>query len=200
MGVDGISGIAVDVNSRKICLIIKKGERLESRVVLHQDILSAEMLEDGFQMVKVSRRFKNRGAIPEEIPAGGTGEIIDENSATTAAVLKNTADKVRTIELNLLVNDIQDPIHTITFSNTENEKGSVGYTVAVTAARQWHSRLCVLMQQADNEDENVENRAENAGEIQSVADEINKLAELMNNGLITEEEFNLQKAKLLQEP
>ena len=38
------------------------------------------MLEDGFQMVKVSRRFKNRGAIPEEIPAGGTGEIIDENS------------------------------------------------------------------------------------------------------------------------
>ena len=194
MGVDGICGIAVDEKSRKICLITKR-ERFSSIVISHQEILSAEIAEDGFPIIKVSRKSLIDVALPEGIPIVSAGGANDGFSETE----EKAQNQVRKIELNVIVNNINEPVHTVIFLNGETEKGSVKYNIPLAAARQWHSRICILIQQADNENENTLGQVENGSKHQFVADEIKKLAELMNNGFISEEEFNLQKAKMLKE-
>ena len=198
MGVDGKSGIAVDEKTRKICLITK-GERFSSMIISHQELLSTEISEDGLPIAQVSRGSQIGGAMIEGLIAGAEGTSDAEPAKTDENAQKDTSGKVRRIELNVLVNNIKDPLHTVVFSNIENERGSVAYSISATAARQWHSRLCVMIQQADNEDENAVNQAGAGNENQFVADEIFKLSELMKEGLITEEEFYLQKAKLIKE-
>ena len=198
MGVDGASGIAIDEKSRKICLISNKG-RFFSRVISHQEILSTEIVEDGYQIAKVSRRSLVDESIQEEMELEDTGEssseVSDTDNKTATHDLHHTVGK---IALNVIVANMQDPIHTVVFSDNASERGSVNYNISLTAARQWHSRLCILIQQADNEDENSINQVDNANESPYVADEISKLAELVKNGILTEEEFNLQKGKLLK--
>lgn len=198
MGVDGVSGIAMDEKSRKICLISYKGQ-FSSRVISHQEILATEIVEDGYQIAKVSRRSlvdesSQKEIEPEDAEELGNGDSEADNITATHDI----HSKVEKIELHVTVANMQEPIHTVTFSNIENERDSANYNISLTAARQWHSRLCILIQQADNEDENSMNHVDNGNESLCVADEISKLAELMKNGYITEEEFDLQKGKLLK--
>ena len=198
LGVDGTSGIALDEKTRKICLIAKNGH-FSSRVISHHEILSSEIVEDEYQIAKVSRRSMIEESIPEEQAA----EYSDEpNGAETGvdnnASFQDTPAAIKKITLHVMVADMQEPNHTVTFLNSEVERGSVNHNISLAAARQWHSRLCILMQQADNEAENAVNQGENCKESPYVADELNKLAELMKNGFITAEEFNLQKGKLLR--
>ena len=195
MGVDGICGIAVDEKSRRLCLITKR-ERFSSIVISHQEILSAEIAENGFPIIKVSRKNSIDAVLPEGVAVVGEEARRDELSE----MVGNAQNQVRKIELNVIVNNIKEPVHTVTFLYEETEKGSVAYNISLAATRQWHSRICILIQQADNENENFLGQAENGSNHQFVADEIMKLAELMKNGFISEEEFNLQKAKLIKEP
>ena len=198
IGVDGTGGIALDERTRKICLISKNGS-FSSRVFSHQEILSSEITEDGFQIVKYSRRSMVEDSHPEEQPAEQTEESDGLDLAVEEdAPRQNTQATVKKIALHVMVADAQNPSHAVTFSNSEFERGSVNHNISLAAARQWHSRLCILMQQADNEAENEASQGGICKESPYVADEINKLVELMNNGFITEEEFNLQKGKLLR--
>ena len=198
MGVDGTSGIALDEKARKICLIGKNGN-FSSRVFSHQEILSSEIAEDGVQIVKYSRRSMVEDSIREEQPAEQPDESDgSEWGAEEQAAFQNAPATVKKITLHVMVADTQNPNHAVTFSNSEFERGSVNHNISLAAARQWHSRLCILMQQADNEAEIAASQGEICKENPYVADEINKLAELMKSGFITEEEFNLQKGKLLR--
>lgn len=202
LGVDGTHGIAMDERSKKVCLITKK-EGFLSRIISHKDILAVEIIEDGYPIMKAARRSgldaverisSSEGAM--DAPSNGMPAAKDA-AINMVAEMSGEKAKVRTIALNVVVKNMQEPIHTVVFSNKEIEKGSVGHTVTLAAARQWYSRLYILIQQADNEDENAMNQSEQCNANRFVADEIAKLAELMQAGLITEEEFNLQKAKLL---
>ena len=202
LGADGIHGIAMDERNKKICLITKKAGFL-SRIISYKDILAVEIVEDEYPIMKAARRSGIDAAERTNRSEGAMDSPSNEMPAAKDAAISMVAEMsgekvtVRTIALNVVVKNMQEPIHTVVFSNKEIEKGSVGHTITLTAARQWYSRLYILIQQADNEDENAMNQSEQCNTNRFVADEIAKLAELMQAGLITEEEFNLQKAKLL---
>jgi hypothetical protein len=67
----------------------------------------------------------------------------------------------------------------------------------VMLANHWFSLISVLIKQADEKD-NAPNEAVKSGNDQrNVADELLKLSELMKQGIITGDEFEKQKRKLL---
>ena len=62
----------------------------------------------------------------------------------------------------------------------------------------WHGLVEVLIKQANIEDKNINAKKDNFETI-SIADELKKLVELKESGVLTNDEFQQQKSKLLGE-
>lgn len=189
MGEDGNSGVAIDDINRKICLINYDGDNIKTRIISYRDVLSTELLVDGNELVRTSRTSQIGGAILGGIIAGGVGAIIGGLSGS-----KTSTQKVKNISLLVVVNDSSEPTHLINFLDSECKKDSFLYRNSIGQARHWQSLISVLIKQADEEDKK---NAINNSEVFSSADEIYKLSELLKQGIISQDEFDKQKAKLL---
>jgi hypothetical protein len=194
------SGIVLDESNKKICLIDKTLSGLIFRTISYHDILSSEIIEDGINIVKTSRSSQVGGALIGGILLGGAGAVIGGLSGSKSS----STEKVKKIELHIIVNDTKQPRHVLSFLGHETKKSGLGkftYNNAIESARHWHSLISVLIRQADNDD--MANEKEIAATVDhpetnnSVADEIGKLANLLDRNLITESEFREQKTKLL---
>lgn len=191
IGVDRATGLAIDEQRRKVCLIVQQQQKFSSRVFAYNDLLSSEIFEDGSSITKTVRSSQLGGALVGGIALGGVGAIIGGLSGKT-----NTTGKVSRVGLRLTVNDTQSPILTIDLLGLEAKKGDVLYEDAIRVARNWHGLIEVLIKRADIEDR------ENLASVSHpqptfVADELKKLAELRDSGILSIEEFQQQKAKLL---
>ncbi len=103
--------------------------------------------------------------------------------------------------MRIIVNRTSSPVHDINFMNVEGKKQGFIYTDAMQLARHWHGLMEVLIKRSDSED------AAKGGDLvfestpaitnRSIADELTKLSELKKQGLLTDEEFSAEKAKLL---
>lgn len=198
MGNDGNSGIAVDEERKKICLIRQNLGSVDLDVLTYRDILSSEIFEDGITITKTSRGSQLGGALIGGLVLGGVGAIIGGLSSK-----KKSSDKVNRIDLQITVNRTSSPIHNINFMNVEAKKNGIIYYDAIKQARHWHGLLDVLIKRADSEDIAKEGELDKEEskllQQRSVADELTKLAELQKQGLLSIEEFNLQKKKILAE-
>ena len=108
----------------------------------------------------------------------------------------------------MIVNNTKSPIKIINFLSVENDingkplpikKDNPKFKSAISNINHWHSLLGLLIKQTDStnveltkEDKTTSNTNNN-----SIADELKKLAQLKNDGILSEEEFNQQKQKLL---
>ncbi|MHB9100884.1 MAG: SHOCT domain-containing protein [Sulfuricella sp.] len=84
--------------------------------------------------------------------------------------------------------------------NVEGRKDGSIYTTAIQAARRWHGIVEVLMKRADSEEKSLQNserQIQPALSNASVADEIKKLADLRDSGVLSADEFQQQKTRLL---
>ena len=195
MGCDGTSGLAIDEPRRKLCLIAHSGVAVTRRIISYKDIVSVELFEDGTSITKTVRSSQIGGAILGGLLLGGVGAIIGGLSGRT-----ETSGKVKHIDLRLIVNDTNAPLHDVAFMNTEGNKGGFTYTQAIHLARHWHGIVEVLIKRADAEERSSqvsERVTAPALSGVSVADEIKKLADLHNTGLLTSDEFQQQKARVL---
>lgn len=191
MSVNGNSGIAIDDEAKKVCLIKHQSGDISHRVFSYRDILASEVVEDGHTTTKTSRGSQIGGALLGGIVFGGAGAVIGGLSGR-----RSTTEKVLTVELRVVVNDIKDPVHAIHLLAIDCEKSTALYRMARQNADYWHSLITVLIKQADREDEALQNKS--SGQM-SVADELLKLSSLLEKGFITSEEFQTQKARLLSE-
>ena len=197
IGSDGFAGLAVDEGRKKICLIANScGVAASQRIVDYRDILSAELFEDGFSVTKTSRSSQLGGALIGGLALGGVGAIIGGLSGKTVAT-----GKVKSIQLRLVVNDTQSPLHDVTFMDVEGNKPGIIYNAEIAQARHWLGLMDVLIKRADEEDcaNTPSEQPKVAISRISVADEIKKLAELVASGALTNDEFQTQKEKLLKE-
>jgi hypothetical protein len=106
---------------------------------------------------------------------------------------------VKSISLKVIVNDTNKPFFIGYFLNEkkEIEKSSDQCKEALMLANHWFSLISVLIKQADEKD-TAPNEVVKSGNHQiKVADELLKLSELMKQGIITGDEFDKQKRKLL---
>lgn len=192
IGVNGVTGLAIDEQRKKICLIGHIQENVAVRVFLYRDLLSSEIFEDGATVTKTVRSSQIGGALIGGLALGGVGAIIGGLSGKT-----QTSGKINAVALRLTVNDSKNPLHDIYFINFETKKDGFLYGQAIQQARHWHGLIEVLIKRADLEDKAMNTNETPKLQSGSVADELNKLAELRDAGVLSVDEFQQQKTRLL---
>lgn len=196
VGIDNNTSIAIDENRKKVCLINFRNK--QSRIFSYRDLLSSEIFEDGATVTKTMRGSQIGGALVGTVLLGGVGTIIGGLSGK-----RKTTGTVNKIDLRVTVNDTKNPVYEINFLSKETKKDKQMYQQAIQQARHWHGLIEVLIKRADIEDNqktNVDVTApliQQASQQSSVADEVKKLADLKASGVLTVQEFEQQKRKLL---
>jgi hypothetical protein len=206
---DYSSIIAFDDRNNRICILENQNphptERIDNTVFVSlkeenfdykisnfecREILQSEIIIDGESVTKTSRGSQIGGAIIGGLLTGGVGAIIGGLSGK-----KNTNDTITKIHLQLTVNDTNKPVRTIMFIDEKKalKKDNPKYKEGHDKATHWHNLISVIIKRADDEDR-LSGKNENNT---SKADELTKLAQLRKDGILTDEEFNNQKQKLL---
>lgn len=173
-----LSGLGVDDTTKKICVIQAESYRFYE----YQDLIESEVIIDGKSVTKTSRVSQFVGTAIGGILAGGVGAIIGGLSGNTS-----TQDVVKGVVLKVIINDTQNPVHVINFIELTNT-GSTIPQQALTDAKLWHDFLSVIINQG---------KKDITMKPQSAADEIERYAEMNKNGILTDEEFQAAKRKLL---
>lgn len=197
METEGRYGVAIDERRNKLCLIdAQYAKDIILDVLPYKDLLAVEIFEDGSTVTRTSRTSQIGGALIGGLALGGVGAIIGGLSGKTIS-----SGKVKRVDLRLTVNRTDSPCHNVNILNEEVKKTSSKYSRAIEKARRWHSILRVAIHRADEEDRSRERfSATNDGDVTektSVADELRKLVDLKTEGVLSDEEFAAQKARLL---
>ena len=195
MGVDDLVGLAIDEERKKVCLINYASNQFH--VISYKDILVAEVFEDGATISKTMRGSQIAGALIGNLVLGGAGAIIGGLSGK-----RKHEGTVSRIDVRLTINDTRQPIFDINFLNVETKKDNPAYQQALQTARHCHGLMEVLIKRADMEDKQKAQTTNLATVHQgnqqiSFADELKKLSDLKDSGILTPEELEKQKTKLL---
>jgi hypothetical protein len=181
VGTNQRTGIAIDDQSKRVCLISEPYGQATLKVLPYKDMLESEVIENGVSVMKTSRGSQVGGVLLGGLVLGGVGAVIGGLSAK-----KTTTNKVTSVDLRVIINDTKEPVHMLRFPTRQQ-------------ADHWQALISVIIRQADQEDKANSNTTsgQHAQAPVSVADEIAKLSALMEKGLITQGEFQAQKARLL---
>jgi hypothetical protein len=186
--------LVIDENDKKVFLIQhdKNSIQIAEQTFSYNDLLSISLIEDGETVTDFRRSSQIGGALIGGLVLGGLGAVIGGLSGTT-----KTSEMVEKITLRLVVNDTKNPLFEIDFLNTQTKKKDLRYQDAMQKARHWHGLIEVLIKRADMEDKENEKNNVVQSSSNSLADELKKLAELRDTGVLSDAEFQKQKEKLL---
>lgn len=186
--------IAIDNASRQIAF--KEGSSGIKKYP-YSEIHGCEVVEDGETTYRKSGALGR--AVVGGIIAGGAGAII---GGVTAKGQENK--EVKTVDFKLLLRDTTNPSFRIRFfdawEETARTKKSVKYSdsvygpilrKAVADLNTWKETIEVIIDQMDRA------AGHGASRNASLADELVKLNDLKNQGILTADEFDRQKSKLL---
>lgn len=198
----GDCSIATNSDFSKICLSKTIRGIPSNKVFPSYDILSSEVIEDGQSITKTVRSSQIGGAIVGGLILGGVGAVIGGLSGR-----KINAEKVTKITLRIIVNDPENPIYDICFLSLETNKNSTTYKLAIENAQEWQARLDVMIKRADkiNEAQPIAETIQTVKKTKKIkkaktscwrSDELLKLADLRDGGLLTDAEFEHRKSKL----
>jgi hypothetical protein len=205
LGADKKSGVAIDEKASKVCLIAGRRDMCQFTVIPHTGILSSEVFEDGNTITKhsTSRSSQIQGALLGGLVLGGPGAIIGGLSGKQTS---STSNVVRKVDLRLIVDIPNKPIHDVSFLCTPCDRdglldGSI-YNQALKSARHWHGLMSILMRKADMERDNSINDIERKehgtiSNVNGVSEEILKLAKLRDQGVLSEQEFESIKKNII---
>lgn len=147
IAVDGQSGIAIDESRGEICLIKYGATGIDCRVIPYSDVFAVEIFQDGKSVTRTIRASQIGGAVMGGVALGGAGAMIGGLSGSTT-----TSETIIRIDLRLVVNDIDAPLHDITLMSSESEKGGYMYAQAMKVARRWKAIMEVVIRRSDAED------------------------------------------------
>jgi hypothetical protein len=156
------------------------GKIRDMQIFDYSSIVEFELLEDGNSLDKggVGRAIVG-GAL-----FGGVGAVV---GATTGHKKKNTCSK---LQIKITLNNMNTPVVYINFIQNETRKDGMIYKLTYPKAQEALSVLNIITQSEKQENPSFDNI--------SAADEILKFKQLLDAGIITEEEFNLKRKQLLE--
>jgi len=191
VGEDARTGIGIDESSKKVCLAIDSGN---GHLVSYSDILSCQIVEDGSTVTMASRGSQIGGAIVGTLLFGGVGAIIGGLSGKTTQ-----HHEVSRIDLELIINNTRYPRHVVNFLDIKTGKDSILYKAAIEKARNWYALVEVIIKQGDakgkiSEQDSIPLIPDQAT---TITPELNELVQLRNNGVLSQQEFEVERNKLL---
>lgn len=188
MGEKGDTGLAIDERRKRLCFITDGRKGVEHRVVSYADVISSEVIEDGSTVTRASRGSQLGGAVVGGALLGGVGAIIGGLSGT-----RISTGTVRQVSLRVTVSDTSSPTHEVGFLKMETNKPGAVYDAAMKTASHWQGVISAIIREV----ENATNSRQEPTTV-SVATELKGLVELRDSGVLTDQEFQREKAKLLE--
>ena len=150
----------------------------------YEDIVDFELLEDGSSIIK--------GGIGSALVGaalfGGVGAVV--GSTTGKKKVKQTCTN---LTIKITVNNMAAPVEYIKLISSTTNKSSMIYRGAYQDAQEILSLLQLICNQRNTNNSTSQETAHYT----SAADEIRRYKELMDEGIITEEEFRAKKKQLL---
>ncbi|MEG0829475.1 MAG: SHOCT domain-containing protein [Anaerovoracaceae bacterium] len=149
----------------------------------YSDILEYEMIEDGDSITKGGLG----SALVGGVLLGGVGAVV---GGVTGG--KKTKKIVNSLSIKVTTKDIDNPTVYINFIAAKTKTSSITYKTAFDCAQETLSILAQIVSQNESTQEET-SAVSNA----SAADEIRKYKELMDEDIISKEEFEAKKKELL---
>jgi len=146
--INGKKGVAYDKNTQEICLITTSKKKNYFKIVKYKDILSCEIFVDGGSVSRTSRTSQLGGALVGGILLGGVGAVV--GSLTGKKISSGTVERV---DLRIVVNDIDNPLHEINLLDHETKKSGQAHKMVDDEAREWKAVFDILIRKADMDDE-----------------------------------------------
>ena len=204
--IEGFGGyyiFAIDENNEKIALV----SQTVNQVVNFSDIIGVDLIEDGRTIFQKATTRAIGGAIVGGVLAGGAGAIIGSLSGNSK--LKN---KVSSVSVKILLRSLDNPsliVHcfhskTMTFKHKESMDTDGGtesyvYKIGKQNANDIKDLVSVIIDRVDNKTKELKSTENIERKLYSISDELIKLNELKEKGILTEEEFTFQKNKILNQ-
>ena len=203
--------MAIDTDREKICLI-KLGKVLnvvdykaEPCMFLgsYSDIVSVAIHEDEdiIQNTTTSRSSQVAGVAVGGVLFGAAGAVVGGLSGETTTTSKK---EVKKITIKIIVNDIDNPVFEINIVNESYGMSTTGeflgtvYKTYSEEAAELFGLVKALIHKSNIEVKNKVNNNNASEKIHlSIADELLKLSELKDKGILTNEEFEKQKQNIL---
>ena len=151
-------------------------------ILNYEDLTDVELLEDGNT---ISKKGIGR-AVAGGVLLGGVGALV--GAATGSSKGKSTSTM---LSIKITTNDINNPTRYINFISTETKKSGFIYKTAYASAQECISILNLILDEVESEPLQPNNPTD------SVVDEIRKFKSLLDDGIITQEEFDAKKKELL---
>ncbi|MFJ6313698.1 SHOCT domain-containing protein [Pseudarthrobacter oxydans] len=188
--------LGVDSERGKIYLGI--APQWKSILIPAEKIMSVAIYEDGQSVTHASRMRQIGGALVGNALAPNKGGAV-----IGALGAKNTTvDVIKSLVLRLEVDDPKNPILGISFLRlNEVKRGSSLHQMASTEARAFSSLITAIMRRSEQKDaSDLETQTPPPFPRANKLDELSKLAELRDRGVLSEEEFAQEKLRILNSP
>lgn len=154
----------------------------------YSDIVDFELLEDGGSISKGGLGQ----AVVGGIAFGGVGAVIGGVTGK-----KKNKPTCTSLMIKITVNSSSQPVEYIKFISTPTRKNSFVYKLLYKSAHEIMSLLQLIVNEQSKEALTAYDSSAVAMQSVSSADEIRKLKALMDDGIITQEEFKAKKKQLL---
>lgn len=198
-GLKGLYSFLVD-DSRKKIMIVRGASKT---IIPFNNIISVEMTENSNVITQKSLGGTVGGAVVGGVLAGGAGAIIGGLSSTAK---QNSL--ISSVKVKMLLRNCSEPSITLECFNamTMTVEGkpikpdsmeSYIYRQGLQHAQRITDILSVIIDSVQQEVAQTAPQVQSQSQPSSVADELTKLADLKEKGILSEQEFMEQKAKLL---
>ncbi len=162
------------------------GKTKNPRIHSYDDVLDFELLEDGGSIAKGGLGR----AVAGGLLFGGVGAVVGGVTGK-----KKSKQTCTSLKIKITLNDMTTPTEYINLITTETKKSSFIYQTCEKQAQEILSLFQVMCEQNKNAQEELQSNSV-IQEISS-ADEIKKYKTLLDDGIITQEEFDAKKKQLL---
>lgn len=192
---DGRYLISTDDNRRKILYIVDNSNK--KHIFDYENLISVEILEDSNTTFSKSTLRAIGGGLIGGVIGGGVGAIVGGLSGSN-----NGKKKIKEVQVKILLRNYSKSaiyINCLESSGVNWDSDSSVYTNAIKEARRIADKLSVIIDLIDRETKTTKTSSIKHSDSPdtSIANEIERLYSLKKKGIISEEEYEKLKAKLL---
>lgn len=141
MGTDGLSGLAVNERTRKICLL--KSPSSAPQLLPITDLIGSYLIKNGQSEGEGKRSY------PKEIVTFSNELQRKKDSLIKSLHMDATHGPTHRIDLLVVVHDQDNPFHVVNFLDMKTKEGGILFEKAMSTAIHWHYVLDGLILQAD---------------------------------------------------
>ena len=192
----GGTGIALNETSKTLCVM--QSSTLPPQLVHFTDLVAAFVLKNDSIIHKTLRRH------PKEIAiiAKGFQSKLTAGSGQESMTPPSSGDQTQKIDLCLIIHAQESQLHIVNFLDMDTKEKGILFNKAMVSAKHWYQLLSDLIQQANGQETPQDSSPPQTDSntqslVPSVADELTKLSDLLNKNVISQEDFNSEKEKLL---